>query len=183
MKTGPKPKTIEERFWPKVNKTKGCWLWTASTAAGYGTIGSEGGIKGRQLNAHRVSYELAYGKFAQSLYVLHRCDVKLCVNPEHLFLGTPQDNVDDMIAKGRQRSGHLYGKDHPNYGTKLPQWHKEALRKAHARPFKVIAPNGELIEGVNLREFCRYNELNQGAMSSVIAGRVRHHKGYTKFID
>lgn len=173
---------MEIKFWPKVNKTDTCWLWTGARASGYGTIGA-GGYKGKMLSAHRVSYELAYGKFDPKLYVLHKCDVKLCVNPEHLFLGTQQDNVDDMIAKGRKVVGYLEGKRHPNYGKALSKYQREAIRKANQRPFKIVAPNGEVIEGINLREFCRYNELNQGAMSSVIAGRVNHHKGYTKFID
>lgn len=179
MKRGRKRLTIADRFWPKVNKTESCWLWTGAVASGYGTIG-EGGKYGRQLNAHRVSYELTYGKFDPKLYVLHKCDVKLCINPEHLFLGTQQENVDDMIAKGRAKQGHLYGKDHPNYGKPLPDYQREAIRKARSKNFTITSPEGIKIEGFNLTKFCRDNGLNQTEMWKVITGRVIKHRGYTR---
>jgi hypothetical protein len=68
---------------------------------GYGAIA----VHGRMLKAHRVSWELAYGPIPAGLYVLHRCDVRDCVNPEHLFLGTHEDNQKDMRAKGRAKYG------------------------------------------------------------------------------
>ena len=69
-------------------------------------------INGRDMPAHRVSYSLYKGNIPKGLCVLHKCDVPACVNPNHLFLGTLQDNVADMISKNRQRS--LKGEDHPN---------------------------------------------------------------------
>ena len=79
----------------------GCWLWRgASHPTGYGRFG---------LNthcveyAHRAAWVLFRGAIPKSLYVCHRCDVKLCVNPSHLFLGTPKDNMRDASAKGRIR--------------------------------------------------------------------------------
>lgn len=95
-KTGPKPKPESERFWSKVLSGDGCWEWTASKdRKGYGKFGPT-------KSAHRVSYELERGPIPSGLFVCHHCDNPSCVRPSHLFLGTVQDNVDDMISKGRQ---------------------------------------------------------------------------------
>ena len=92
---------LEERFWAKVAiiPEHPCWEWTAvKWGNGYGSIT----IKGRMQSAHRVSYEMAYGSFDKSLHVLHRCDNPGCVRPDHLFLGTHQDNTKDKVSKNRQ---------------------------------------------------------------------------------
>lgn len=100
------PRSIEERFWPKVNKTEGCWLWTAAhDTKGYGKI-QVGTMKEPQLrSAHRVSWELAYGPIPEGMGVLHHCDNPPCVKPEHLFLGNHQANHNDKWAKGRGLKG------------------------------------------------------------------------------
>lgn len=95
---------LAEKFWAKVHKTEGCWLWMANRLPhkrDYGLI-HEGGRGSRSLRAHRVSYELAYGPIPDGLDVLHRCDNPPCVRPDHLFLGTQLDNMRDMHRKGRQ---------------------------------------------------------------------------------
>lgn len=89
--------SIEQRFWTKVNKTSGCWLWTAGTIRGYGQIG----INRRPSYAHRVAWELTHGPIPDGASVLHKCDVPLCVRPDHLFLGSQQDNLKDARQKGR----------------------------------------------------------------------------------
>lgn len=92
------PKNIDDLFWGKVDKTGECWLWTGVVSnAGYGRIKR----KDKQLSTHRYSYWLEYGDFDTSKYVCHRCDVPLCVRPSHLFLGTPRDNMLDMVSKSR----------------------------------------------------------------------------------
>ena len=87
-----------ERFWARVNKTDDCWLWTGAQIKGYGDLRIN--TTARQL-AHRFSWELHSGHIPQGLHVLHRCDNPPCVRPDHLFLGTNNDNVMDMVVKGR----------------------------------------------------------------------------------
>lgn len=85
------------------NGASGCWLWTGQQASGYGVL-SLGSHRPKRCRAHRATYTLLVGPIPDGLHVLHRCDIPLCVNPSHLFLGTNQDNVNDMVAKRRHRS-------------------------------------------------------------------------------
>lgn len=86
------------RFWSKVNATDYCWLWTGSKdACGYGRFR----LKDRNVLVHRLAYRIINGDFNKELHVLHRCDNTACVNPDHLFTGTHQDNMSDKQIKGR----------------------------------------------------------------------------------
>jgi len=83
--------------------TSGCWLWAKTLSRfGYGMFR----IKRESYLAHRYSWTLHRGPIPVGLWVLHRCDVPACVNPGHLFLGTHQDNMDDMKRKGRGANSH-----------------------------------------------------------------------------
>lgn len=92
------------RFWEKVFKTEGCWLWTGSREEhGYGVfhVGAHSTVI-----AHRYGWELVNGPIpkregAEELCVCHHCDTPSCVRPDHLFLGTDKDNMRDMVSKGR----------------------------------------------------------------------------------
>lgn len=92
---------VLRRFWSKVNKSPGCWLWTAGlTTSGYGKVG----LKGVTMAAHRFAWFLAHGSSIQAL-ALHGCDNRRCVRvgPGHIFSGDTKTNVHDMISKNRDR--------------------------------------------------------------------------------
>ena len=88
------------RFWAKVDKSEGCWEWTASlfSATGYGQFAL---TSTKPETAHRMAWVLTNGDITDGLFVLHKCDNRKCCNPDHLFLGTHQDNITDMCQKGR----------------------------------------------------------------------------------
>lgn len=89
---------LEERFWAKVTKTEGCWLWTGSTGEwGYGKFN----VSRRTRTATRGAWEFTYGPIPEGKQVLHHCDTPACVRPDHLFLGTHDDNQEDKGRKGR----------------------------------------------------------------------------------
>lgn len=117
-----------DRFWSNVaiGDPDGCWLWRGGTTrSGYGRLRANG----RSTGAHRLSYEWFVGPIPEGYFVCHRCDVPECVNPEHLFLGSPLDNTRDMDAKGRRRVAPRAGTR--NHNARLTEQIVRVARERH----------------------------------------------------
>jgi len=98
--------------------TGDCWVWTgAMFRKGYGNVRHWNGERWTNRGAHIVTYEAAYGPVPEGLFVCHHCDTPACCRPSHLFTGTQAENLADMTAKGRRRSGaYLAARTHCKYG-------------------------------------------------------------------
>lgn len=119
-----------ERFWSKVSigDADACWEWQAGRHTfGYGAF--EYKIKGkwRAAHAHRVAWELVNGDIPDGMFVCHRCDNPPCVNPGHLFLGTPRQNTLDMLQK--DRASMPSGVAHPRYTARLTEEQVREIRR------------------------------------------------------
>jgi hypothetical protein len=132
----------------------GCWLWTGPMGRNMrGTLMHER----RQVLASRLSLEAYKGPIPPGMFACHKCDTPACVNPDHLFAGTPQDNVDDMIAKGRRREGvRLFGEAH-------------RLSKLSDGDVRVIRA---LLQDHSSRKIARYFGLYRNAIDNIKTGKT-----------
>ena len=138
--------SLESRFWARVHKTPACWLWTGkqqgricSTArAGepYGLLHMP--ISNKFCYAHRVSWELHNGTIPDGLQVCHHCDNRLCVRPDHLYIGTQGDNLADASRRGRM---------------------SKKLSTVKAREIKTALANGETAQSIANRYNVWYNSI------------------------
>lgn len=118
--------SLLERFERKFSKAGGCWEWTNyKNKKGYGQIMVSRGV---YKLAHRISYEFYIGDIPSGLFVCHKCDNPSCVNPEHLFIGTHDDNMLDMTKKGRH---HNKKKTHCKSGHKFTDKNTGISRRGH----------------------------------------------------
>lgn len=92
--------------WYQINKD-GCWIWKGALSKGYGHSSLLKPLG--EIMAHRVAYILYRGSIPKGLFVLHSCDIRACINPDHLFLGTQKDNQQDAVSKGRNSRGMING--------------------------------------------------------------------------
>lgn len=161
------------RFWDKVMKTESCWLWTASSRnkRGYGQLAVHRGDRRRPELAHRLSWELAYGAPPENLFVLHKCDNPKCVRPEHLFLGTHQDNMLDMNRKGRgDRSGLEAGRSFPP-----PVRLGEAHGRAKLTVGDVVAIRTARAKGEKLSTIAARYGIHEATVSAIVLRKVWRH--------
>jgi hypothetical protein len=117
---------------------------------GYGKLT----FQGRAIYAHRLAYELTIGPIPDGMLVCHHCDNPPCCRPDHLFLGDQKANLADMVAKRRWPSP--------------------------PRTFRILSPDGQLIEGVNLSAFCAAHGLHRAHFKQVLLGTRPHHFGWRR---
>lgn len=162
-----KPKQdIQERFMSKVmpEPMSGCWLWTgAVNNIGYGMFHVEHNKqtnKSKAALAHRVSFELYTGNKLGKLNALHRCDNPSCVNPDHLFAGTPADNVADMDNKGRRVSKPLLGSRHG----------RSKINEDDVKRIRVLRQSG-----MKQKEIAAIFGISQVQVSNILLGTQWNH--------
>ena len=141
-------KTLRDRFEEKydINGNNGCWEWTASTSGGgYGKIG----IKYKTVDAHRVSYELNVGEIPEGKMICHTCDNKICVNPDHLFLGDYKTNYQDMVEKGIEPKGEDFSKKLKNVDVMLIKLLLDVGERSHKEISELFDVSREMITNIN----------------------------------
>ena len=162
---GRKPKSPEYRFWHSfVISDKGCWEWIGRSKSGrckkYGRIK----VNKKQVMAHRFSWEMFNKKaIPPGMMVLHKCDNPSCVKPSHLFLGTHQDNMDDMKNKGRSTLG-MVGQ---NRGVNGSSNHKAKLDEEQVRRIRLDERSAALIA----REY----NVSKSSINNIKAKKVWRH--------
>lgn len=145
----------EDAFWQRVSPcpNTGCWFWMGSNKGGMGY----GELRGRDW-AHHVSYAMFNGPIPDGLFVCHRCDVRLCVNPNHLFLGTHMDNMRDAVSKRR----HAFGERNLG-GGKLTE---EDVRSIRAQYCRGVTRQEDIAEDFG---------VSQGLVSAIIRRAIWSH--------
>ncbi len=144
---------FEARYIPEPNS--GCWIWIGNynpKRKGYGCFTMRG-MGMHMIFAHRLSWQIHHGPIPQGMHVLHKCDTPLCVNPDHLFLGTNTDNVADMKSKHRQ----AYGERHSQ--AKLTKADVLAIRADKRRDPAIAADYGisaGTVSDIQLRKSWRH---------------------------
>lgn len=151
---------VAERFWARVDVggPHECWEWKRPPQYdGYGKFW----VWGQSFLAHRVSYRLAFGPIPYGLFVCHRCDNPPCVNPAHLFVGTPTDNARDRQQKGRGKAPYLVGE--ANGQTRLTDAQVSELRRRYV--------SGAVTQVQLAREF----GVTRKTVGRITGGRTRRH--------
>lgn len=158
--------TFEERFKNsyKINKDNGCWEWTKSLGShGYAHTAN----KGKNLRGHRVSYKLYIGKIPKGKLVLHKCDNRKCVNPEHLFLGTQKDNMLDMSKKNRHPIAQKGKKVKGFENGKLENHHSAKLNLIKVDEIRIL-----LKANVSMAEIARRYSVSPKTIFNIKNNRI-----------
>lgn len=155
-----RPEAAKSRFYAKVliPDENGCMIFRGAIVnSGYGKIT----INKKQILTHRFSYLLHIGSIPKGMLVLHKCDVRNCVAPDHLFLGNTLDNTKDMIKKGRARKNPLYGENH----------HTTTLNNLDVVVIKKLLEIGCM----NTFEIAKAFSVNRSVISSIRNNRTWNH--------
>jgi hypothetical protein len=152
-------------FWMSVRRSSvfrrdgACWLWAGAKVSGYGHITR----RSVQIQAHRYAWELINGPVPNGKWILHKCDVRACVRPSHLFVGDHKENMLDMRRKGRKlgNNGNLFGETHGC--SKLYEHQVRAIRG--------LAKEGAMTQREIAERFC----VTQATVSAIHKRRAWRH--------
>lgn len=115
---------VQKKFYDNVRKTDSCWIYLKSIeGCSYGRMC----VNGKTVGAHRVSYLIHKGSIPDKMFVCHKCDNPSCVNPEHLFLGSPKDNTEDMTISEKHEKIVLEFSEHGELSNSLKLLHYGSL--------------------------------------------------------
>lgn len=153
-RTAKSPKlSIEKKMeFGAVRSANGCLLWRAENGADYGILT----FRGRREYTHRIAYQLANGPIPSGAHVRHLCNATRCINPEHLALGTPQDNMDDKVRSNRQQHG-------------------EKCYNAVLTDAVVLTARALYAEGASVAELAAQANVHQRTMLDAIKGTTWKH--------
>jgi transcriptional regulator with XRE-family HTH domain len=163
-------KTTEERFWVKVRKTSKCWEWLGGGSGGRGYFywGGKLGL------AYHYSWELHKGHIAQGSQINHICDNPSCVRPEHLYMGTQQDNMTDKRVRKRAARGVTHGsKTHPDRLARGERHENSTLSDESIREMRERYAAG----GLSQNDLAKKYGLKQSSINSIILGKTRTDAG------
>jgi len=151
-------KSLVDRFWDKFDRPEdGCWEWTAGlNKSGYGYVarGHYLGCGQQYILAHRLSWMLFKGPIPDGIFVCHKCDNRKCVNPEHLFIGTPHDNIKDCVRKNRN--------------SRLEKHHTAKLNRDQVQQIKDLV----LIHGMTRKEAAKIYGISGRNAGQIVKGEI-----------
>jgi hypothetical protein len=161
--------SIQDRFWKNIQKTPTCWNWIGDIRTnGYGRLN----VHGRSISVHRFSWKLHFGEIPAGLFVCHHCDRKICVRPDHLFLGTPSDNIRDAKRKGRMASGDRNGmKLHPERTARGINHGQAKLTEDEVRQIRFLYTPRIISQPFLAKLF----NVNQGAIWAILKRKSWKH--------
>lgn len=173
-----------QRFWSRVQKGDGCWIWTGSySVRGYGAFTWKLNGRWHTMNAHRAAWIIVNGPIQKGLFVCHKCDNRKCVRPDHLFVGTAKDNSADMVAKGRSRHSDAHAtKLTSDAVLQIVKLASEGKRnKDIARMFSITE---DMIGAILRRKVWRYLQIPNETLSlAVKAGHKGIRNGRSKLTE
>lgn len=146
----PEYTALPLRFWAKIANVpdeNGCWIWLGAKSMGYGRII----LKRKVVQAHHLTAREMHGPIPNGLFALHKCDVRACVNPHHIYYGTPKRNSTDMVQRGRSSKGERNGM------CKLTEHDVRVIRDTYARG------------GTTQASLAEQYSLTNGAVSMIIS--------------
>jgi hypothetical protein len=147
------------RFWNKVIKTDGCWIWTgqrSQSSLRYGKFNYCVLHKQKTISAHRFSYLITYGSISEAECVRHTCDNPICVRPDHLIIGTQADNINDKVIRNRQAKGESHG--------------SAKLNSDKIREIRTLFSMGKKVS-----EIADLYQMGKTTVSDIIKGRTWKH--------